>query len=95
MEKQLTYEQVFLKALKGDIKSKKVLIGIWRVLANNYYLSIYEDNEEYKNNNKEFDTFVSELINLMEEKEEPILVEDINKFIEIEMKEIPLQRKRT
>lgn len=95
MEEQLTYEQVFLKAIKGDIKSKKVLIGIWRILADNYYLSIYEDNEEYKNNNKEFDTFISELINLIEEKEEPILVEDINKFIEIEMKEIPLQRKRT
>ena len=96
MERQLTYEQVFASAVKGDLKSKKILTYTWQVLADEYYLSIFEDKDEYKENNKDFNTFITELIDLIEEKkEEKILPEDINKYIEIEMKEIPLQRKRT
>lgn len=95
MEKNLTYNQILLSAIKGNLKSKKILISVWQILADDYYLSIFEDKDEYKENKKDFNTFITELINLIEEQEEKILPEDINKYIEIEMKEIPLQRKRT
>ena len=96
VEEKITYKQVLLSALQGNEKSKKILINIWQILADDYYLSVFEDKDEYKQNNNDFSSFIIELINLIEEqKEDKILPEDINKYIEIEMKEIPLQRKRT
>lgn len=94
MEKKLTYEEIFNLAIAGNEYCQKILIDMWKILAEDYYLGNFKNIRKYRKNQRLFDNFINEYIPLLETNNQPILLEDVNKYIETEIKEIPLERKR-
>lgn len=94
MEKKLTYEEIFNLAITGNEYYQKILIDVWKILAEDYYLENFNNIRKHRKNQRLFDNFINEYIPLLETNNQPILLEDVNQYIETEIKEIPLERKR-